>query len=224
MNEVAQSAAGDRHEQRTTSGVLAYIGLAGPLLFVVGVIVAGAVTPGYSHLSEPISQLAEPERPYWLIQVVGFVVFGISMIAVAFVLWQSLLSAGSGAKLGIVMVGFAGFNMVLTGLFRTDRMGEDLPSVSGQIHDTTAGLVFLSLIAGFLVLGRAMRRLRSWHNLASFSIIAGLATLTFLVGFGLSFEVQPQYVGVWQRLLATTIVTWFVVIALRTLVPVPESA
>lgn len=212
-----------RHKSRIR--VLAYLGLAGPVLFAVGVVVAGAVTPGYSHLSEPISQLAEPGRPYWLIQVAGFVVFGISMIAVAFALWQGL-SDGLGPKLGIVLVGFAGFNMVLTGLFRTDPMGQESPSVSGQIHETTAGLVFLSLIAGFLVLGRAMRRSPSWRGLASFSITAGLAALIFLTGFGISFEAQPEYVGVWQRLLATTIILWFVVISLRvkSLVPVHDGA
>lgn len=227
MNEIAQPSAttDHRHETRATIRVLADVGFAGPLLFAVGVIVAGAATPGYSHLSEPISQLAEPARPYWLIQVAGFVVFGISMIVIAFALWQSL-SAGSGAKLGVALVGFAGFNMVLTGLFRTDPISQEIPSVSGQIHETTAGLVFLSLIAGFLVLGRAMRRSRSWHGLASFSITAGLAALIFLIGFGISFEAQPEYVGVWQRLLATTIILWFVVISVRTkrLVPVHEGA
>lgn len=141
MNELVHTSVTTdrRHERRATIRVLADIGLAGPVLFAVGVIVAGAVTPGYSHLSEPISQLAEPARPYWLIQVAGFVVFGISMIAVAFALWHSP-STGLRAKLGIALVGFAGFNMVLTGLFRTDPMGQELPSVSGQIHETTAGV------------------------------------------------------------------------------------
>ena len=214
MKEVVGSTATEQEKPRIRMRTLASIGLAGPLLFVVGVVVAGAITPGYSHLSEPISQLAEPAQPYWLIQVTGFVVFGISMVAIASALWRTL-TAGVAAKLGVALVGFAGFNMILTGLFRTDPMGRTSPSISGQIHETTAGLVFLSLIAGFLVLGRPMRRARSWRDLAYFSIIAGLAALTFLVGFGLSFELQPRYVGVWQRLLATTIVVWFSVIAVR---------
>jgi hypothetical protein len=54
------------------------LGIAGPLVFVAGVIIAGVVTPGYSHRSEPISQLATFGQPYPAIQMIGFVVFGLS--------------------------------------------------------------------------------------------------------------------------------------------------
>ncbi len=192
----------------------ALFGLAGPLIFALGIVVAGAVTPGYSHLSEPVSQLAAFGQPYPAIQMTGFVVFGLSMLAVAYGL-RHVLSSARSATIGISLVALAGVSMVGTGLFRADPMGQQPMSVSGTIHISTAMILFLALIAAFIVLSPAMKKLQPWRDLSLFSLIAGLAALFFLVAYSVAFELQPQWMGVWQRLLAATLVIWFLVVSLR---------
>lgn len=196
------------------SRLLAIVGAAGPMLFVVGVIVGAAVTPGYSHRSDPISQLAAFGEPYPAIQMTGFVVFGLSMVAVAAGLWK-VLRSGAAARVGTFLVGLAGGSMVLTGFFRSDPLDQETLSASGIVHLATATVLFLSLIAGFLVLSRAMRRAPQWSDLATFSLVAGLAALVFLVTYSFAFELQPEWVGLWQRLLAATFVVWFLVVSRR---------
>ena len=195
---------------------LAMVGVAGPLLFATGVVVAGAMTPGYSHLSEPVSQLAAFGQPYPAIQMAGFVVFGLGMVATGVALWQTLRT-GTAARVGEILLIVAGVNMILTGLFRADPMEQETLSVSGTVHVVTASVVFLSLIAGFLVMSRAFRKSQRWAALASFSFVAGLAAFVFLAAYSFAFEAQPDWIGLWQRLLAATLATWFVVVTRRLL-------
>jgi len=60
---------------------LAVAGIAGPVIFVVVVIVQSLLHPDYSHMALPISALAA--WPGGWVQNVNFVVFGLLMIAYA---------------------------------------------------------------------------------------------------------------------------------------------
>lgn len=193
---------------------LATMGVAGPFLFVVGIIVGGAVTPGYSHLSDPVSQLAATGQPYPFIQMTGFVLFGLAILASGLGLWMLPLS-GKAARTGQVLLMIAGSSMVLTGLFRADPMEQESLTTSGTLHLITAMVLFPAVSAAFLFFARAFRRASSWGDLSRFSLVAGLAAIAFLLTYSVAFELQPDLVGLWQRLFAATIVTWFVVVASR---------
>ena len=193
---------------------LATMGVAGPLLFVVGIVVGGAVTPGYSHLSDPVSQLAATGQPYPFIQMTGFVLFGLAIVATGLGLWRLPLT-GRAARTGQVLLIIAGTSMVLTGLFRADPMQQESLTTSGTLHLITAMVLFLSVSAAFLFCARAFRRANGWGDRSRFSLVAGLAAIAFLLTYSVAFELQPEMVGLWQRLFAATIVTWFVVVASR---------
>lgn len=193
---------------------LATMGVAGPLLFAVGIIVGGAVTPGYSHLSDPVSQLAATGQPYPFIQMTGFVVFGLTMVATGLGLWRLPLT-GKAARTGQVLLMIAGTSMVLTGLFQADPMEQESLTTSGTLHLITAMVLFPSVSAAFLLCARAFRRAKGWGDRSRFSLVAGLAAIAFLLTYSVAFELQPELIGLWQRLFAATIVTWFVVVASR---------
>lgn len=203
-------------KQKDSKGIrlAARLGLAGPLVFALGIILAGTFTPGYSHLSEPVSQLAAFGQPYPAIQMTGFVVFGLSMLAAAYGLRHQLGSRTS-ASVGIFLVALAGVSMVGTGLFRADPMDQEPLSMSGTVHLSTAMVLFPALITAFIVLSKAMKRSVDWTGLATFSLVAGLAGLVFLVAYSIAFGLQPEWVGLWQRLLAATFVIWFLVVSRR---------
>jgi hypothetical membrane protein len=192
----------------------ARLGIAGPLVFVAGIVVAGAVTPGYSHLSKPISQLAAFGQPYPAIQMIGFVVFGVSMLAVAYGL-RLMLESRRSATIGVFLVALAGVSMVGTGIFRADPMDQDPLSLSGIVHIATAMVLFPALCTAFIVLSRAMKKDDRWRGLANFSMVSGIAGWIFLIGYSAAFELQPDWLGVWQRFLAATFVIWFVVTSRR---------
>lgn len=174
----------------------------------------GAVTPGYSHLSEPVSQLAATGQPYPFIQMTGFILFGLAMVATGLGLWRLPLT-GKAARTGQVLLMVAGTNMVLTGLFRADPMQQESLTTSGTLHLITAMVLFPSVSVAFLFCARAFRRANAWSDRSRFSMVAGLAAIAFLLTYFVAFEFQPELAGLWQRLFAVTIVTWFVVVASR---------
>jgi len=94
-------------------------------------------------------------------------------------------------------------------------MDKEPLSVSGTIHISAAMVLFPALIAAFIVLSRSMRRSDHWAGLATFSLVAGIAGLFFLIAYSVAFSLQPEWMGVWQRFLAATFVVWFLVMSRR---------
>jgi len=50
-------------------------------LLIIFIVVAAAVTPGYSHVSNTVSQLGSQDRPYPWIMNTGFIIYGLLIIA-----------------------------------------------------------------------------------------------------------------------------------------------
>jgi hypothetical protein len=59
---------------------LALVGLAAPPLLILFIIIAAAVTPGYSHISDTVNRLGAQDRPYPWIMGAGFVLYGLQMV------------------------------------------------------------------------------------------------------------------------------------------------
>lgn len=72
------------HQRADTQRLLAACGIAGPLIFVTVVAILGFIRPDYSHATQLVSELGEPGEPYAMIMnVFGFILFGLSMIPFA---------------------------------------------------------------------------------------------------------------------------------------------
>ncbi|MGH9040619.1 MAG: DUF998 domain-containing protein, partial [Acidimicrobiia bacterium] len=83
----------------------AWAGLAGPVAFVSSWAAAGALTPGYSPLEQPISRLAAAGAPYRPLMNAGFLIFAAAMPIYAGPLraalggraWMAAVAAGIGS-------------------------------------------------------------------------------------------------------------------------------
>ncbi|MGH8976141.1 MAG: DUF998 domain-containing protein, partial [Acidimicrobiia bacterium] len=81
---------------------LAWAGIAGPVAFVASWAGAGALTPRYDPVGEPISRLAAAGAPHRSIMNTGFLVFAAAMPVYALPLrsalagraWLAALAAG----------------------------------------------------------------------------------------------------------------------------------
>ena len=82
--------------------LLALGGVIGPLTFIGCWAIAGAVTDGYSPIDDAISDLAAVDASTRVAMTVGFVVFGLGLIAFGFALRASLTG---GAWLAAIATG-----------------------------------------------------------------------------------------------------------------------
>jgi hypothetical protein len=112
--------------------------LIGGGLFVAVILVAGYLTPGYSHARQSISELAAPGTPaHWLVRWMGFVPLGLSFLFFA-------IQSGRWFSTSIPSALFLliGLSIMLAGIFSTDPENRR-DSASGKIH---AGAVIVLLL------------------------------------------------------------------------------
>src|SRR3954453_17827632 len=68
---------------RSTARAMVWCAFAGQALFVAAWVAAGAVQPGYSGVSQPVSALAAHDAAHPWIVMAGIALFGLSLVALA---------------------------------------------------------------------------------------------------------------------------------------------
>ena len=100
-------------------GLLAFCGVAAPIILIVLIVVGAAVTSGYDHVSEPISQLAATGSPHPGWMSTGFITYGIMILGFGLVLYRSVRNHRF-AWLVLLFYVLHGVGFVLGGVFPDD--------------------------------------------------------------------------------------------------------
>jgi hypothetical membrane protein len=190
----------------TFNNRLVRVGAAGYAAFAAGVVVVGALNPGYSHVREAMSALAATNARYAGLMIAGFMCLALALIATGVALWRRLSATTSGKLAGGLIIVF-GLLAGVSGLARQD-CSEQLPSCVdyGQgigasthfwVHQYVGLAGFLVLLVALFVLARAVRRTPGLTYLAVPSRIVAFLCLAVLVPmFIFGFE---GYQGLVQR-------------------------
>lgn len=181
---------------RTRDRLLALGGVIGPVAFVVAWIVAGATTEGYSPIDDAISDLAAVGASTRALMTIGFVVFGLGLIAFGIALRGAL---GDRAWIAAIATGVCTIGVAAT----------PLGGWSGDtVHGIFASLGYLTIVALPLLasMSFARRGRRGWA-LAS-RLTAGGAALCLV-----ATTLGPAH-GLWQRLGLGIADVWIAVVAL----------
>jgi hypothetical protein len=192
-----------------TRSLLGYGVLAGPFYVVVGL--AQALTrDGYDLARHDLSLLANGSLGW--IQIANFVLTGLMTIAAAVGMARALrvLGGGPGTVWGPRLVGVFGAGLVGAGAFVADPMSGFPPgtpdgppaavTVSGLGHLVLAGLGFLGLVLGALVLARHYAA-AGRSGLAWFSRITGVLFLLAFAGLASGSASPVVVLGFWVALL-----------------------
>jgi hypothetical membrane protein len=162
--------------------------VAGPVVFNAAWLVLGAVSPGftiwgvtispYSPVSAGISGLGlGPTAPF---MNAAFVVSGLLVALGAVGVFRSIpdLERRS-VRVYTAMFVLAGIGMAIDGLFTLEAM---------MMHLGGFLLAFASLIVGYFLVGRAMKRLPPWRRLGRLVQLASPLTLILLVLYFATFS------------------------------------
>lgn len=200
--------------------VASSVGVAGPVVFTTAWLIAGALTPGYSHVREPISQLAALGAPYPAIQQAGFFALTAAVMGLAWALSRVM----GRSKLRTSLLAAAAVAVALTSIFRDDPTGTEIQTASGAVHRATGSLFFmLMIVVSFMVASRVGAG-PSRPGVARFSRISGTLSLVLFVVYGFAISSGHPLAGLSQRLLACSLMTWLVVMSLWLRSEAPLSA
>jgi len=197
---------------RSTVQLLAVAGLGGPVVFWLVVVVLGALTPGYSAVSDYISTLGAVGAPYAVVQRVNFVVFGGSVMALAVGLDHWSRESGR-PWVGIVLVGVFGAGILGAGIFQDDLLQPD--SMTAQIHQFVSSTAFVAALVGMPLASRKFEQSERWPAYQSRFTSTVLAVVLFASLVVFRIGLNSWWAGAAQRQFLLLLTGWVVFHAVR---------
>lgn len=183
----------------------ALVGLVGPIVWWLLVVVNGAITPGYSHVSDFISTLGAVGAPYAPIQTINFLVFGGAILALTMGL-HARFDAGRRPRLGTVLLGVFGVGVILAGVFPEHPAAPD--STTNLLHNLVSTIAFVAGIVGVALVTRRIGTDDRWPAYRSeLTLTVAVVLVSFVVFMGSVFS-ESAYVGLTQRLFIGVMSLW----------------
>jgi hypothetical membrane protein len=193
----------------------AMCGLIAPLWFILVTILGGAMRPGYSHLSETISELFSPGSPNKLlldtlhaVYALLLTLFGVGLVRL---FWRSERARFIGT-IGATMFTAMGLVSLATAtVFPQDAWGS-APTFRGEMHKILHGIISILTILAMVLIGIWFHRAKglSWFRTYSFFTV-GLALLA--AGWYMANQGTP-IMGLTERIAALVGFQWVFVLAL----------
>lgn len=174
------------------------------------IVVNGAITPGYSHVSDYMNTLGAVGAPYALVQQLNFAVLGGSILALVLGI-HYWFGDGRRPRVGTILMGVFGVGIILAGVFPAHPA--DLDSLTNILHDITGIVGFL---AGIVAVGLVSRRLGADDRWPTYRFEVIVTVGIVLVSFGVFIlTTESAFVGLTQRLFIGVMTVWLVLQSVR---------
>jgi hypothetical membrane protein len=202
------------HIESSKFSILDYLlslsGIAAPVFLLCSVLVASILSPGYSHVSQAISELGARGAPFDIVlNYIGLIPAGILTISFSIVLFRKSHRGGA-LLICSCLVTVAGIGRLCAGVFPCDPGCFPIITITGKVH-ALSGL--LSLFSGSIAPLFMAFALRARHSRSLFyaSLILGVAAIILFII--LISQYWMFYFGAIQRLLLIVTYTWIIFVA-----------
>jgi hypothetical protein len=205
--------------------ILLVCGVVSSLLYVAMTVFVAMQWPGYSSLSQTISELSAigaPTRSLWVLPGAFYTVL---VTAFGWGVWKSAGPVRALRIAGGLIVAYGALGLVWP--FAPMHLREVLAAGGGTLSDTmhivlasvTVLLMLLAIGFASTALGKRFRL----YSIASLAILATFGALTFLDAPGVAANLPTPWLGVWERINVGVFLLWVVVLAV-TLLRVKDAA
>lgn len=190
-------------------------GVIGPVLFAAVTALVGTTRPGYSHVSQFISELGETGAEFaWVMNWFGFILSG-ALILIFVIAARNHISRGALNGIGaLCLIAFA-ICLSLAGIYSCDLGCSPANATPEQeLHDLVSIIAFPAFILGVIAWGILFFRQAASRRFGTYSLVSGFASIVVLVAMVQS-EATREGTGILQRLFLAILFAWLVALSIR---------
>ena len=194
----------------TSRRLIAVLPIASAVWLAGSSVIAGAMRPGYDHMSQFLSELGASGTPGGAaMNYLGFIPTELFLLAFV-VLALRVLRPGPLALIGLALMALNVLSLFAAALAPCDAgCRPATPSLSHTIHIATGSIAYLSAVIGIAVLAIATGR-RGAPRL----MVAGLACAVAGTALIAVLDADSGVVGLVQRSLEAVIYAWYILFGL----------
>ena len=190
-------------------------GMIAPVLFLFTAILGGAIRPGYSHMSDTVSELFSPGSPnkplldtLHTIYALLLALFGIGVLQFVRGSAQSTRAGVIGASMFIAM---ALLSVTTATIFPQDAWGSP-PTFPGEMHILLSGLLSLLSLLSMVLVGIWIDRTGVFPGFKTYSFIT-VGVVVLSAGF-FATNLGSPIMGLTERITILVGFLWTFVLAL----------
>ena len=193
--------------------IFSVLGLIGAITYPIFILAASTQFPGYSHISEYISNLGAVGQPSALIMNIGFIVTGILIILFGFSTINHFKKDWKGL-LGSLFIIFEGFSDISSGIFSCEPgCNATNPTMSEMIHNSLGPVAYPLFALGIFLWAFRFRKQENWNSFWKYTLVFAITGIIFLVLFIMTIDTPT--VGLWQRLLTANMYLWMAIFSYK---------
>lgn len=181
----------------------------GAIALWASILIAGLVTPGFSHTTQAVSALGQSGAPHaWILNWIGLCTFGASAIVTALFAVRDL-PRGPLSILAALLLTLGGAGAILVGLSPcSDAICSPADSAVNGHHQIGAAAAFLLIPCASLVLGMRWLFARTGRGLYAVSLLLGVCMIVAVALFLGALDATRTWGAIWERLLVLLIGGW----------------
>jgi Protein of unknown function (DUF998) len=198
-----------------TKSTVSNIGITGVALFVIAAICGAMLIPGYSQVSQFISESYAIDTKYGIyLRMLGYIPSGVLMLLFCFL---AELHLPKSKKTSVALKGiglFYGAGTILTSIFPCDSgCNNEMvdPSVAQLIHSISGLFTYITVPFFIIMLGFAAVKWKNSKNTGKLILFCGFLSFVFAVLF--FTQLNSPHGGLIQRLLEGSILLVLLVVA-----------
>lgn len=195
--------------------VLLICGAISPLIYIGMTFLGGALIPGYSHITDTVSELMSPGAPNKTLMDILMASSSVFMSLFGIGVLHFVKGSGQASKLGltsaILLIVLGILQIIVVAFFPQDPMGEKL-TFPGKMHIGLVGIQALMSILIPLFLGLWLRKTGLMPGFGTYSIVS--AALTIAMGIAI-MPLGSSILGLTERLTILIYDLWLIVIGIK---------
>jgi hypothetical membrane protein len=190
--------------------LLARLTLSGIVLYVVLDVVAQALPPHYSPISQAESDLAV--GPYGFVMTINFLLRGLLSLA-AVQAMRDGLPASARSRVGEALLAIWAVGALILAVSPTDLPGHHA-TLHGFIHLVVAAIAFIAAAVGVLLLSLRLGADPRLRAIAPAMLVIAIAAIVLLLVVGLRIG-AAHFFGLTERMFLASILVWLAEVAAR---------